>query len=199
MLPSPLKKLSELLATLPSIGPRQALRLTFYMMSLGKASMNDFAQAFQGLTQLSLCTDCFYIHQNTNGKCAMCNDVTRNKTLIAIVEKETDVLSLEKTKKFTGTYLIIGALKKNCILEQIQKMKLNALIGRIKKLPGGIAEEILIATNPTTYGDFSAMIIQKEVQGHAKKITRLGRGIPTGGEIEFADEATLEQALKHRD
>lgn len=122
-----------------------------------------------------------------------------------IVEKETDLISIERTKKFKGRYLILGDLKKGGFLEPEQKLRLNNLKSFIKKSCPDPAEgkpcqieEIIIATNPTTYGDLNAMIIQKELEGYAKKFSRLGRGIPTGGEIEFADEETLEQALERR-
>ena len=115
-----------------------------------------------------------------------------------IVEKETDIISLERPRKFNGRYLILGELNKAGILESGQKLRLNNLKTFISKELGGQAEEIIIATNPTTYGDLSASIITKELAGFAKKITRLGRGIPTGGEIEFADEDTLGAALERR-
>ena len=103
---------------------------------------------------------------------------------------------MERPRKFNGRYLILGELNKAGILESGQKLRLNNLKTFISKELGGQAEEIIIATNPTTYGDLSASIITKELAGFAKKITRLGRGIPTGGEIEFADEDTLGAALE---
>ena len=115
-----------------------------------------------------------------------------------IIEKETDLVSLERPKKFKGRYLILGELLKSGVLESGQKLRLNNLKSFIKKELNGQAEEIIIATNPTVYGDLQAMIIAKEFNNMAKKITRLGRGIPTGGEIEFADEETLGQALERR-
>lgn len=115
-----------------------------------------------------------------------------------LVEKETDLISLERPKKFNGRYLIIGELSKNGSLESYQKMRLNNLKTFIEKEFGGQAEEIVIATNPTSYGDLQAAIIAKEFEELTKKITRLGRGIPTGGEIEFADEETLGAALERR-
>jgi recombination protein RecR len=137
--------------------------------------------------------------------CAICSNPKRNKSIIAVVEKETDLISLEKTKKFNGRYLIIGDLKKTGILESGQKLRLNHLKDFIKKhlTPSagsgqGQAEEIILALNPTTYGDLNADLITQELKGFAKKISRLGRGIPTGGEIEFADEETLGSALERR-
>jgi len=104
---------------------------------------------------------------------------------------------LERTKKFKGRYLVLGELSKTGALESIQKLRLNHLKDWVKK-EFRQAEEIIIAINPTTFGDLNASMIAKELLPFAKKITRLGRGIPTGGEIEFADEETLEQALERR-
>ena len=115
-----------------------------------------------------------------------------------IVEKETDLISIERTRKFKGNYLVIGELTKGGILDATQRLRLNHLKDALKTQLSGQADEVIIATNPTTYGDMNAMVIKNELESYAKKFTRLGRGIPTGGEIEFADEDTLEQALARR-
>ena len=115
-----------------------------------------------------------------------------------VVEKETDLLSLENTGKFTGRYLIIGGNSKTGTLEEWQKLRLQSLKQFIEKEFAGQAQEIIIAFNPTSAGDFSAALIEKELKGFTKKISRLGRGLPTGGEIEFADDETLGSALERR-
>jgi len=140
------------------------------------------------------------VHQNpaSNGNlCDICANSSRRKDIIAIVEKETDLISLERTKKFKGVYLIFGEISKAGVIESIQKLRLNHLKSLIKQ-SGSKAEEIILALNPTTYGDLNASIIAKELTPFAKKISRLGRGIPTGGEIEFADDQTLGDALERR-
>lgn len=206
MLPDPIKNFVDVFSKLPSIGPRQATRLAFYIAGLGKNKVKEIADAISGLNDLTTCARCFRTHVGTHsassgqvGKlCSICSDPTRNKSLIAVVEKETDLLSLEKTKKFNGWYLVIGELHKNGELEPEQKLRLSALKNYIKKELGGRAEEIILATNPTVYGDLNAATLKKELAESANKITRLGRGIPTGGEIEFADEETLGQAIDKR-
>ncbi len=140
---------------------------------------------------------CFFIHSNKDNLCDICRDPQRQKSIFMVIEKETDLISIERTKKFKGRYLVLGELAKSGNLESAQKLRLNHLKNIIKK-EAGKSEEIIIATNPTTYGDLNAMVIAKELKDYAKKITRLGRGIPTGGEIEFADEETLGQALERR-
>ncbi len=209
LFPDSIKKFINIFSELPSIGPRQATRLAFYLISGGKGRLEEFSKSIADLKNIKICSDCFFVYSdtdrnrqntNSNGKnlCNMCLDKNRNKKIIMIVEKETDLISIERTKKFKGRYLVLGDLKKGGILESDQKLRLANLKVFITKEIGGSADEIIIATNPTTYGDLNAMIIQKELEGYAKKFSRLGRGIPTGGEIEFADEETLEQALERR-
>ncbi len=195
---NPIEKFIEIFAKLPGIGPRQATRLAFYFINAGKNKIDETAKAINNLKFLKLCSQCFAPYLNEGRLCDICKDSRRDKKTIAIVEKETDQLSLEKTKKFKGIYLILGELAKNGVLENIQKLRLNHLKDFIKKELNGQAEEIILAINPTTYGDLNAMVLTRELKPFAKKITRLGQGIPRGGEIEFADEDTLGNALEGR-
>jgi recombination protein RecR len=200
MLPESVKKFIEIFANLPSIGVRQATRLAFKLINEGKANIEETAKAISDLKHLKICAQCFFIHQNKDNLCDICGDPRRCHDIIAVVEKETDLISLERPKKFKGRYLILGELSKTGILESVQKLRLNNLKDFIKKTcqPSGQAEEIILAVNPTAFGDLNASIIAKDLASCAKKITRLGRGIPTGGEIEFADEETLSSALERR-
>lgn len=198
MLPDPIKNFVDVFSQLPSIGPRQATRLAFFVSSLGKAKIKEIVDAISGLANLTTCGRCFRTHLGSGRLCSICADPTRNEKIIAIVEKETDLLSIEKTKKFNGWYLLIGELHKNGELEPEQKLRLASLKSFIQKELGGKAEEIILSTNPTVYGDLNAATLKKELEGFSEKITRLGRGIPTGGEIEFADEETLGSALEKR-
>lgn len=197
MLPDPIKTFIQLFSTLPGIGIRQATRLAFKLIDSGQNKIEETAKAVSDLKSLKICSRCFFIHQNKDNLCDICRDPNRQKNIIAVVEKETDLISLERTKKFKGHYLILGELAKTGALGSIQKLRLNNLKNYIKK-EFERAEEIIIAINPTTYGDINSSIIAKELSPFAGKITRLGRGIPTGGEIEFADEETLGQALERR-
>ena len=192
MIPEPIRKFADTFSSLPSIGPRQAIRLAFYIINSGKGSIQGLASAIAGLQQLKTCPFCFFIHDSESHLCYICDNPQRRKDIIMVVEKETDLISLEKTNKFNGRYFVIGNLKKNGVLETEQKLKINNLKARDK------AEEIILAINPTTYGDINAGLLAHELKDCAKKITRLGRGIPTGGEIEFADEETLGSALDNR-
>jgi recombination protein RecR len=197
MLPEPIKTFIQIFSTLPGIGIRQATRLAFKLINSGRNRIEETAKAISDLKYLKICSECFFIHQNKDNLCDICRNPNRHKTIIAIIEKETDLISLERTKKFKGCYLILGEFAKTGFLESAQKLRLNHLKNRIKKELGQ-AEEIIIAFNPTTYGDLNFSMIAKELSPFAKKITRLGRGIPTGGEIEFADEETLTSAIERR-
>jgi recombination protein RecR len=204
MLPKSIENFIRLFSKLPAIGPRQATRLAFYLLRQGKESVQELDRSLASLGQLETCSRCFFPYEPKGSGvghvnlCAICSNPARAKNIVAIVEKETDLLSLEKTKTFQGHYLILGDLARDGILEPDQKLRLQSLKAYIEKEVGGKAEEILLALNPTTAGDIGADIIKEQLKTHAKKITRLGRGLPTGGEIEFADEDTLGGALENR-
>ncbi|HVN26756.1 MAG TPA: toprim domain-containing protein [Candidatus Paceibacterota bacterium] len=197
-LPSPIQRVIEELSKLPSIGPRQAIRLAFYMIGEGKDELADFARAVDGLRTINVCERCFFIHQNEGGLCDICRNPNRNQRVVMVVEKETDLISLEDTRKFTGRYFISGPISKTGFLEPWQKLRLQSLVSFIRKDLGGTADEIIFAFNPTTLGDFQASLLMKELGPVTKKMSRLGRGLPTGGEIEFADDETLGSALDRR-
>ncbi len=198
MLPNQIKNFIDVFAKFPSVGPRQATRLAFWLIGKGKSRINEAARAIADLGTIGICSNCFFIHSNQEGLCDICSNQSRSFKTIMVVEKETDLISMERTRKFTGRYLVIGELAKSGTLDATHRLRLNRLKRIIEKQSDGMVDEIIIATNPTTYGDLNAMVIRRELEGYAKTFSRLGRGIPTGGEIEFADEDTLEQALERR-
>ncbi len=198
-IPAAIRKFVEIVSGLPGIGPRQAIRLAFYFIERGVGFQGEINRVISDFKKIKICRQCFYIHENSDGLCDICRDETRSQKVIAIVEKETDLMSIENTGQFRGRYLILGDLRKTGVLEASQKLRLKSLASWIKKDLGGRAEEIIIAMNPTPQGDLMADLIKEEFKGLASKITRLGRGIPSGGEIEFADEETLGSALKRRE
>jgi len=201
-LPPPIQAVVDELSRLPSIGPRQAIRLAFYLIGEGKENIRGLAIGVAGLADIKICERCFFIHQNPDTLCDICRDPNRKQSLIMVVEKETDLVSLENTKKFPGRYFIIGEIPKTGFLEDWQKLRLQSLKSFIEKPApaglGGKADEIIFAFNPTATGDLQSSILMKEIAPLAKKISRLGRGLPTGGEIEFADDTTLGSALERR-
>ena len=207
-LPDSFLKLIDALAELPSIGPRQATRLAFYLMGRDQNSIQNLSRTIDELRKIKICERCFFIHQNSGALCDICENPGRRRDIIMIVEKETDLLSLENTGKFTGRYFILGPIPKTGFFQDWQKLRLQNLKSFIQKdlvsnidhrtSNNGVAEEIILGFDPTTIGDFNASLLEKELKPFAKKISRLGRGLPTGGEIEFADDETLGSALEKR-
>src|SRR3989344_5720383 len=133
MLPDPIKKFVDVFSGLPGIGPRQATRLAFYIKSLGQSAVGELAKVLYDLNNIQTCEECFFSYENPripNGMknlCHICSDPERKKGVIAIVEKETDLISLEKAKKFGGRYLVLGDLKKAGVLDSAQKLKLKTI------------------------------------------------------------------------
>src|SRR3989344_8368962 len=181
MLSQPIKNFIDIFSKLPGIGPRQATRLAFKLIIEGKNQLEETAKAIDNLKFLKICSFCFFPYSSQNnpeesanrqaygsGLCNICQNKNRRKDIIMLVEKETDLISLERPKKYNGRYLIIGELSKNGVLESIEKLRLNNLKTFIKKELNGQAEEIIIATNPTTYGDLNALIIAKELKDFSK-------------------------------
>lgn len=201
-LPAPIQTVVDELSELPSIGPRQAIRLAFFLIGEGKQNIRGLAMGIAGLADIKICERCFFIHENPGPFCDICKNPHRAQNVIMVVEKETDLISLENTGKFTGCYFVIGEIPKTGFLEDWQKLRLQSLKSFIEKAApaglGGKAEEIILAFNPTSLGDLQASLLTKELAPLAKKISRLGRGLPTGGEIEFADDDTLSSALERR-
>ncbi len=200
MTPDSIKKFAAEAAKLPGIGPRQATRIAFYLAREGNKKIASLASALTGLSGLTQCELCHNIMPVSEGKqCAICRNPQRNPTIVAVVEKETDLLSLEKTGKFSGRYCVLGELAKDGLLEPEEKRRLKKLQERAREIkPEGKFNELIIALNHTAYGELGAISLIQEMKPFAKKITRLGRGLPTGGEVEFADEETLGGALASR-
>ena len=197
-IPESIRKFADFFSKLPGIGPRQAIRLGFYLAESGEGARAEAEKAIESLADIKICTRCFYVHDTKGELCEICSDSSRDQSTVAIIEKETDLMSLENIGKFKGVYLVIGDIRKKSILEPGQKLRLQSLKARLKELPEGKAKEIIIAVNPTSVGNINAAAIADELKGSTEKITRLGIGIPSGGEIEFADAETLGGAMERR-
>jgi recombination protein RecR len=192
-IPPQIESLTEALRHLPSLGPRQAARLAFYLTGAGKIYGHIMA-----LSDLSVCANCFFVCNQKNSLCEICNNPERNRQQILIVEKETDLLSIEDTGIYKGTYLVIGSIPKTGILSVEHQRRLQTTKTRIKRDHNGMIDEIIMGFGPSTLSDFHADTIIKELRGWTKKISRLGRGLPTGAEIEFADPDTLSASFDTR-
>lgn len=197
MIPDAIKNFIERFSKLPSLGPRAATRLAFYLIHLNKNELNDLESAFTGLKSLEKCPRCFFIKTSGNF-CAICKNPQRDKYKIALVEKETDLLAFEKIGAWNGHYLVLGEIENKGGMSTNQKLRLGHLKKIIREELGGKAKEIIVGLNPNAASNLMSEIIKTEFKDLSLKITRLGRGIPTGGEIEFADEETLASSLERR-
>jgi len=196
-IPKPLVELIDSFQKLPGIGPKTAQRLSFYLLHVPQAELESFAQALGNLKKDTLiCSICKNVSEED--PCPVCTDINRDKSTILVVEQPLDVLAFEKTAKYDGLYHVLHG--KISPLENIgpDEIFIGELFERIGE-KGGI-EEVIIATNPTMEGDATAMYLTKKLKSHQNslKVTRLGMGIPTGADLEYADETTLTQALVGR-
>lgn len=197
-MPDPIKAFIARFARIPSVGPRLATRIAFFLSSLTPDEVSVFAEAVRGLGTLDACPQCFAMKLRALPVCRVCGDAARNSRVIAVVERDTDLMALETVGTFRGRYLVLGELPERGILETSHRARLAHLASRIRGEEQHAIDELIIAVGLHTFGDFAASLIREQFGALAKKITRLGRGIPTGGEIEFADEETLRAALERR-
>src|SRR3989338_8633456 len=197
-LPRALVALATALRRLPGIGPRPALRLCFFLFRY-KPIAQAIALALKTPSQkIHLCPKCFRLISTGEQTCTICANRLRRKPTLAIVEEDIDADQLEKTGAFQGLYFILGGRfsPRGGALEQ-QGLRINELKARIMQ-EKDFLEEIVLATNPTADGDALTLYLLRELKPFGIKTTRLGRGLPLGGEIEHADEETLKGAIEHR-
>lgn len=193
-----IQKLVEHFTKLPGVGPRQATRLVLAMAEWDKSELNEFAESIGKLKDGNMfCAECFNFADNE--KCAICASARRDKTRIAIVEKVTDLQAMEKTGIFKGVYHVLGGAIRPADGKLPEKLTISVLIERIKKLKKLTPDiEVILATNPNTYGETTAFYLEDILKPLKITVTRLARGLASGSSVEYADEITLGNALKHR-
>ena len=207
--PKAISKLIESFEKLPGIGPKTAQRLTFYLLHVPQNQLESFAQSLSTLkTNTVLCTVCKNVGEED--PCYICSDPTRDQKTIMVVEQALDVLALERTGKYKGLYHVLhGAINP---LENIgpEEIFISELVGRAKGYENGDGGEleIILATNPTMEGNATAMYLASQLKTEDMsgaparavrlKISRLGLGLPTGADLEYADDTTLTQAIEGR-
>ncbi len=201
----PLQRLIESFEKLPGIGPKTAQRLSYYLLHVPQNDLEEFGKNLSELKKLTvLCSICKNVSEED--PCEICTDINRDKNLIMVVEQPLDIFALERTGRFNGMYHVLhGAISP---MENIgpDEIFVQELINRIKERK---ISEVIIATNPTMEGDATAMYIAKQLKIISEawlsttvnlelKISRLGMGVPTGADLEYADEVTLRQAIEGR-
>lgn len=196
MLPKALRETAQTLRHLPQIGPRQALRMALFLFR----NENDRKELVNQLAQLgsaaTLCSLCFRISEKT--PCDICVARDRDASILAVVEEDTDLEQLEGTHAFSGRYFVLGGrFNEHRGGPEDQGLRVAELKKRLMREKPSL-HEVVLAMNPTVEGDALALTLMRELRDLGVPITRLGRGLPVGGEIEYADEETLKSALEHR-
>ncbi len=197
-IPKAIQQVIESFERLPGIGPKTAERLTFYLLHVPQGELDRFAVSVQNLKKDTvMCSICFNIGESD--PCSICEDQNRNHSMICVVEQALDVIALEKSKKYPGVYHVLNG--KIDPLNNIgpDEIRISELILRIKNQESGI-KEVILATNPTMEGEATAMYIAKKLKEITSELTisRIGRGLPIGADIEYADPTTLERAMEGR-
>lgn len=196
LLPKSITNLIESFEKLPGIGPKTAQRLVFYLLHVPQEQLEEFSNNLKVLkTSTKLCSICRNIDEKD--PCRICADSSRNKSVICVVEQPLDLIALENTKKYQGVYHVLHGVIAPLNNIGPDEIYIRDLIDRVKS---GDIEEIIFATNPTLEGEATSMFIEKELDkiGYNGKRSRLARGLPTGGDLEYADELTLSNALEGR-
>ncbi len=195
-LPEPLQNLITAFSRLPGIGPKTASRLAFFLLRASDDLSYDLANALNELkTSITYCQNCFHITTTGHHLCNICANDQRDKSLVCVVEEPLDVLAIERTGVYLGHYHVLhGALSP---IEGIgpDDLKIRELLSRIRS---GDIHEVILATNPSMEGDYTAAYLSQQLAPLGVKLTRLARGLPVGGDLEYADQSTLQRALSGR-
>ena len=193
-IPEPVTKLIEAFSRLPGVGPKTASRLTYYLLRAPDELSLDLAHALGDLKALTrFCGICFNI--TVDDPCPICLSQERDGTCIAVVEEPLDLMAIERTGIYRGKYHVLHGAISPVSGVGPDDLKVRELARRVA---GGEAKEIIIATNPGMEGDATAMYLARELAAMDVKITRLARGLPTGGDLEYVDAITLMRALEGR-
>jgi len=195
----PVARLIEALARLPGIGPKTAQRLTYHLLRAPEAEARALAAALIAVREeVVFCETCFNISDAP--ACPICRDPSRDATRLCVVEEPLDVLALERTGEFKGRYHVLhGAISP---IDGVgpDRLRIRELLGRVDEAQraGAPFVEVVLATNPTLEGEATAMYLAERLEGSVASVTRIARGIPVGGDLEYADEVTLIRALQGR-
>ncbi len=196
LLPEPIQNLINALERLPGIGPKSASRLAFFLLRAPEDISQELSEALSGLKdKIAFCEECFNITEAGRQRCEICENPKRDGGMICVVEEALDVLALERIGAYNGKYHVLHG-----VLSPIEgigpdEIKSRQLIERVAK---GNVKEIILATNPSMEGDATALYLQGQLKSFGVHVTRLARGLPVGGDLEYADQNTLLKALSGR-
>jgi recombination protein RecR len=194
VIPQNVQKLIDEFASLPGIGPKTAQRLTFYLLRSSDKDLDAFGSSVLDLKkEIKTCSTCSNIAESD--PCHICDDQRREKASICVVEEPLDVVAIERTGKFQGLYHVLGGVISPIEGVGPDDLYIKQLIDRLKDSE---VEEIILATNPSIEGEATALYLQRLINPLEIKITRIARGLPVGGDLEYADEVTLSRAIEGR-
>jgi len=200
-LPPSVTRLIDAFAQLPGIGPKSASRLAYYLLRQPAETSQALAEALRGLkAQTRLCSECMNITEAD--PCPLCADAARDRGVLCVVEEPLDVTAIERSRAFKGLYHVLHGVMSPINGVGPDEIKISELLTRIQRAAGSAApvREVILATNPTVEGEQTAAYIQRKIAAlpGAPRVTRLARGLPVGGDLEYADEVTLSRALEGR-
>ena len=196
LLPEPIQRLIDALSRLPGVGPKTASRLTFHLLRTDGGLSEELSAALAQLRSgTAICGECYNITTAGRELCLVCASSERDRSQICVVEEPLDVLALEGTGGYKGLYHVLGGALSPIEGIGPDDLKIAELVARVKA--GGV-QEVIVATNPSMVGDATAMYLQQQLAPLGSQLTRLARGLPMGGDLEYADQSTLLRALAGR-
>jgi recombination protein RecR len=202
MYPPSIENLIRCFSRFPTVGPKTATRFVFYCLSSSQEEIDSLINNLQELKKsVKSCEVCFRSVLKDEKLCSVCRNKNRDHETVCVVEKETDLVSVEKSGEYKGIYFILGGTVSPLKKDDLKKIRGSELKKRIEdpssfNLPK--IKEVIIATNQTTEGEATAVYVSRILKDFDVKITRIGRGLPTGGELEYADQETLSSAFQNR-
>jgi len=192
--PEPVARLIEEFRRLPGIGPKTASRLTFFLLRSPAEQAGSLAEALRQLRErITFCSTCFNITEES--PCPVCRDEKRDSSLICVVEEPLDVLAIERTREYRGLYHVLHGVISPMEGIGPEDLRIRELLNRLQ---AGSVKEVILATNPSLEGEATAMYLHRQLAPLGVQVTRLARGLPVGGDLEYADVITLSRALEGR-
>lgn len=193
-IPEPLEIAINELSKLPSVGRKTAQRLALHLLNTDKENVDSLVDSIVNLREkIGFCEDCFNFA--VDKKCEICKDTKRDETLICVVEEPADIIAIERTNEFNGLYHVLGGVLSPLSGIDADSLHIRELLERLKK---NNVREIILAINPDTEGETTALYLAKQIKPMGIKVSRLASGLPIGGDLEFADEATIGRAVLAR-
>ncbi|NTW14935.1 MAG: recombination protein RecR [Candidatus Moranbacteria bacterium] len=191
--PKPFQNLIAHFSALPSVGPKMAERIVLHLFKQEHERLLSFAESLEALQDLSLCTRCFHIAEGP--LCDVCSDPKRDPSVLCVVEEPMDVIAIERSGGYQGLYHVLGGVMRTGQGDD-PSLRIPELLSRIATED---VKEVILALNPTTEGDLTTLYLRKKLEPLGVTVSRPARGLSTGGDIEYADEATLTSALRNRE